>query len=55
MTSKKTRTEDDREIHDIVHELSFITFCETIIEEIETQGKFYEEDIEESRGGRIFR
>lgn len=28
-------------------ELSFVTFCETTIKEIETQGKTYQADIEE--------
>jgi hypothetical protein len=48
MTSEWTHAEDNREIHDNLDELNFITFCETIIDEFEAQGRFYQVDIEES-------
>lgn len=41
MTSEWTLTEDDQEIHDALDELNFITFCETVIEEIETKERSY--------------
>jgi hypothetical protein len=48
MSNEKRHTEDDREIRDTLNELNFITFCEAILKEIETQEKFYQVEIEES-------
>ena len=49
MSNEKRHTEDDREIRDTLNELNFITFCETILKETETQERIYQADIEESR------
>lgn len=49
MTRENIHTKDNQEIRDTLYKLSFITFCETIIEEMEAQGRFYQEDIEESQ------
>lgn len=48
MSNEKRHTEDDREIRDTLNELNFITFCEAILKETETQEKFYQVEIEES-------
>jgi hypothetical protein len=39
----------NREIRDTLNELNFITFCEAIIKETETQERNFQEDFEESR------
>jgi hypothetical protein len=49
MSNEKRHTEDDREIRDTLNELNFITFCETIIKETETQEMNFQMDFEESR------
>jgi hypothetical protein len=49
MSNKKRHTEDDREIRDALNELNFITFCEAIIKETETQERDFQADFEESR------
>lgn len=54
MISEWTHTEDDREIQDTLDVLSFLDFCETIIEEIRTQGKSNQVDIEESRPHQLW-
>ena len=46
--SEGIHTEDDREIRDILDELNFIIFSETIIDKIEAQGRSYQVDREES-------
>ena len=48
MISEGIHTEDNREIRDILDELNFIIFSETIIDEIEAQGRSYQVDREES-------
>jgi hypothetical protein len=55
MSSEKRYTEDDREIRDTLNELNFITFCETILKEIETQERIHQADIEESRLYKLWR
>jgi hypothetical protein len=49
MSNEKRHTEDDREIRDTLNELNFITFCEAIIKETETQERNFQTDFEESR------
>jgi hypothetical protein len=49
MSIEKRHTEDDREIRDALNELNFITFCEAIIKETETQERNFQTDFEESR------
>jgi hypothetical protein len=49
MSNEKRHTEDDREIRDALNELNFITFCEAIIKETETQERDFQTDFEESR------
>jgi hypothetical protein len=49
MSNEKRHTEDDQEIRDTLNELNFITFCEAIIKETETQKKDFQADFEESR------
>ena len=49
MSNEKRHTEDDREIRDALNELNFITFCEAIIKETETQERNFQTDFEESR------
>jgi len=49
MSNEKRHTEDDREIRDTLNELNFITFCEAIIKETETQERDFQTDFEESR------
>jgi hypothetical protein len=41
--------EDDREIRDTLDELNFITFCEAILKETETQERILQADFEECR------
>jgi hypothetical protein len=49
MSNEKRHTKDDREIRDTLNELNFISFCEVIIKETETQEKIFQADFEESR------
>ena len=49
MSNKKRHTEDDREIRDTLNKLNFITFCEAIIKETETQERIFQTDFEEYR------
>jgi len=54
MSNKKRHTEDDREIRDTLNKLNFITFCEAIIKETETQERIFQTDFEESRLYRLW-
>ena len=48
MSNDKKLMKKDWEIRDTLEELNFITFCEAILKEIESQERIYQADIEES-------
>jgi hypothetical protein len=54
ISNEKRHTEDDREIRDTLDELNFITFCEAIIKETETQERIYQADFEDSRRYKLW-
>ena len=41
--------ENDREIHNTLNGLDFITFCEVIFKDTKIQERIYQADIEESQ------